>query len=85
MVSADEALSIRRQCALLALSRSSLHVEAAVRPNAAERQLRERIDELRLHYPNYGSRRLVMLLRDEGIRVNRKRMVRLLRRDQPTA
>ena len=81
MVMTDEALSIRRQCALLGLSRSSLHVETQVRPSSAERQLRERIDELRLHYPNYGSRRLVMLLRGEGITVNRKRMLRLLRRD----
>lgn len=77
---ADDALSIRRQCALLGLSRSNLRVVPA-RPNAAELDLRERVDELRLHHPNYGSRRLVTLLRGEGITVNRKRMLRLLRRD----
>jgi len=37
------------------------------------------VDELRLARPVYGSRKLTVLLRQEGLAVNRKRVVRLLR------
>ena len=38
-----------------------------------------RIDELFLRWPFLGSRRLVLLRAAEGIRVNRKRVQRLMR------
>jgi putative transposase len=38
-----------------------------------------RLDELHLERPAYGSRRLTVLLQRQGQRVNRKRVVRLLR------
>jgi putative transposase len=37
-----------------------------------------RLDELHLEHPVYGSRRLAVLLRREGVEVNRKRVQRLL-------
>ena len=37
-----------------------------------------RLDELHLEHPVYGSRRLTVLLRREGLGVNRKRVARLL-------
>ena len=40
--------------------------------------LMRRLDEMHLEYPVYGSRRLMHLLRREGIVVNRKRVSRLL-------
>jgi putative transposase len=40
--------------------------------------LMRRLDQLHLEHPVYGSRRLMILLRREGRRVNRKRVVRLL-------
>jgi putative transposase len=36
-----------------------------------------RIDELHLEYPFYGSRRMAVVLRDDGWVVNRKRAQRL--------
>src|SRR5437867_3263768 len=38
-----------------------------------------RLDELHLEHPIYGSRKLGVLLRREGLAINRKRVVRLLR------
>src|SRR6202163_4764932 len=38
-----------------------------------------RIDELHLEYPFYGSRRMAVVLRDDGWAVNRKRAQRLMR------
>jgi putative transposase len=38
-----------------------------------------RLDELHLAHPVYGSRKLTVLLRREGLEINRKRVVRLLR------
>jgi putative transposase len=38
-----------------------------------------RLDELHLEHPVYGSRKLTVLLRREGLGINRKRVVRLLR------
>ena len=40
--------------------------------------LMRRLDEMHLEHPVYGSRRLMHLLRREGIVVNRKRVSRLL-------
>lgn len=42
--------------------------------------LMRRLDELHLQYPVYGSRRLTVMLHRAGQAVNRKRVVRLLRR-----
>src|SRR5258708_10815111 len=38
-----------------------------------------RLDELHLEHPVYGSRKLAVSLRREGLVINRKRVVRLLR------
>jgi len=38
-----------------------------------------RLDELHLEHPVYGSRKLTVLLRQAGLALNRKRVVRLLR------
>lgn len=73
----EEELSIRDQCELLGLARSSLYYEcrAETPENLA---LMRRLDELNLQHPVYGSRRLLRLLEREGVSVNRKRVVRLL-------
>jgi len=71
-------LSVRQQCALLGLPRSSLYYEA-VPATAVELRLMRRIDEQYLQTPFYGSRRLTAWLRREGLAVNRKRVQRLMR------
>jgi putative transposase len=78
LVDPDGALSVRRQCEILALNRSSLYYES-VGPDPEELELMRRIDELHLEFPFYGSRRMSRELRNQGLIVNRKRVQRLMR------
>jgi len=71
-------LSVRRQCDLLGLHRSTCYYEA-VPESAANLALMRRIDEQYLRTPFYGSRRMTVWLRGEGEEVNRKRVQRLMR------
>src|ERR1700719_2631869 len=72
------ALSVRRQCELLGLNRSSVYYEAAA--EAPENlALMRRMDEQYTKYPFYGSRRMTAWLVQEGEEVNRKRVQRLMR------
>jgi putative transposase len=74
-----EALSIRRQCALLGLARSGVYRPAPA-ANDDDLALMRRIDELFTAWPFLGSRRLTAMLRAEGHAVNRKRVQRLMRK-----
>src|SRR3954447_1432930 len=72
------ALSVRRQCELLGLARSTLYYEPA--PETAENLgLMRLIDEQYTRCPFYGSRRIARWLATQGHDVNRKRVQRLLR------
>jgi len=71
-------VSMRRQCELLGVNRSSLYYEA-VEPDAEELVLMRRMDELHLRHPSFGSRMLTRTLKREGLEVNRKRVQRLMR------
>jgi putative transposase len=71
-------LSVRRQCALLGLSRSSLYYQAALE-SAENLRLMRLLDEEYTAHPFYGSRRLTKWLTNQGEDVNRKRVQRLLR------
>ena len=75
---AKDDLSVRRQCELLALSRSGVY-----RPKsdaaADVLALMRRIDVLHLELPFYGSRRMMFELNKDGPAVNRKRVQRLMR------
>ena len=66
-------LSMRRQCALLAVTRSSVYYEPVV-PDAEELALMRRIDELHLQHPFFGSRMITQTLKAEGPVINRKRV-----------
>jgi putative transposase len=76
---AHPGLSVRRQCELLGLSRSTLYYEAA--PESAENlALMRLIDEEYTRHPFYGTRRMAAWLgKDMGHEVNRKRVQRLMR------
>ena len=63
---------------LLSVSRSSLYYRP-VEPTAAEVALKHRIDEIYTASPFYGSRRLAVQLRREGVVVNRKAVQRHMR------
>jgi putative transposase len=71
-------LSVRRQCELLGLSRSSLYY-AAASESAENLRLMRLLDEEYTAHPFYGSRRLTKWLTKQGEEVNRKRVQRLLR------
>ncbi len=71
-------LSIRRQCALLGLPRSSFYYSPA-QASAEELVLMRRIDEQYTRTPFYGSRKMVTYLGQQGCSVNRKRVQRLMR------
>lgn len=74
-------LSLRRQCALLGLNRSSWYTPGPASGESEENlRLMHRIDELYTACPFYGSRKLTAVLRREGHPVNRKRVRRLMRR-----
>ncbi len=74
----DPSLPVVAQCRLLKIARSTLYYRpAAVDPD--DLVLMRRMDELYLASPFYGSRRMVAVLRREGLVVNRKRVQRLMR------
>ncbi len=70
-------LSVRRQCQLLGVARSSLQYQR-VAESEEDRRIKRILDEIYLKDPCLGSRRLVTILkRDYDLRVNRKRLRRL--------
>jgi putative transposase len=72
-------ISMRRQCELLDVARSSVDY-VPVAESEEDRRIKRLLDEIYLIDPCLGSRKLVTLLkRDHGIRVNRKRLQRLRR------
>jgi putative transposase len=78
LIAPDPEVSVRHQCELLAVCRSTHYYEAC--PETPENLvLMRRLDELHLEEPVYGSRKLTAILRREGAEINRKRVVRLLR------
>ena len=71
--------SIRRQCRLAGISRSSVYYEPV--PETEENLLLMRlIDEQYMRHPEFGYPRITDWLLDEGHRVNHKRVARLMRR-----
>lgn len=71
-------MSVRRQCELLGLNRSTWYYEPV--PESAENlALMRRIDEQYLRTPYFGSRRMAVWFRAQGEEVNRKRVQRLMR------
>jgi putative transposase len=70
-------LSIRRQCELLGLNRSSYYLSPATESEENLRLMRL-IDEQFLKTPFYGSRRMTASLERAGETVNRKRVQRLM-------
>lgn len=72
-------LPIQRQCALLAVSRSSVYYKRQDTVDAEDLVLMRLLDELHLKYPFMGSRRLRDELNKRGHLINRKRVTRLMR------
>ncbi len=79
MIDREHDLPVKRQAAVLKLSRSSVYYQP--RPVSAEDlAVMRRIDQLHLNYPFAGSRMLRDFLRAEGVVIGRGRVVTLMRR-----
>src|SRR5439155_23468600 len=71
-------LSIRRQCELLGVNRTSLYYQP-VGESEENLLLMRLLDEQYTRTPFYGSRRMTAWLQGQGYEVNRKRLSRLMR------
>jgi putative transposase len=67
--------SRRRACIIVGISRSVVRYVARQREDAAE--LTRKIHKLAVHNSRYGYRRITVLLRREGCKVNKKRVHRI--------
>ena len=74
-------LSIRRQCQLVGLSRSSWYAEPSEGASETPENLAlmRLLDEEYTRHPFYGSRKRTLWLNEQGYSVNRKRVQRLMR------
>ncbi len=70
--------SIRKQCELLTLNRSSYYYESC-RESQKNLLLMRLMDEEYTRHPFYGSRKMTMWVERQGHNVNRKRIQRLMR------
>ena len=76
----EATLAVSRQCALCGVVRSGVYAQRGEEaPDALELRLLELIDEQYTQRPFYGSRRMVVHLREQGYALNRKRVQRLMR------
>jgi putative transposase len=75
-------LTVERMCALAGVSRAGYyrHWQASA-PRQEETGVRDAIQRLALAHRRYGYRRIAAQLRREGLVVNRKRVLRLMRED----
>ncbi len=76
---ANGEISVRRQCELVGLNRSSLYYEAAAE-GALNLTLKRLMDEQYLRTPFYGRRRMTVWLQRQGYEVNHKRVSRSLQK-----
>jgi len=75
-------LTIERMCALAGVSRAGYYRHwGASAPRQEETGVRDAIQRLALGHPHYGYRRIAAQLRREGLAVNHKRVLRLMRQD----
>jgi len=72
-------LSISRQCQLVGLPHSTYYAKPSTLTSEDDLVLMAKIDRIYTDCPFYGSRRITKTLQRQGIRVNRKRVQRLMR------
>jgi len=73
-------VALNRQCELAGVARSTVYAHQQVRAMPAEDvALSHLLDELYTAHPFFGTRRMVVALRQRGHTVNRKRVQRLMR------
>lgn len=82
MINPKNELSVRRQCELLHMERSVVYYKPADRTYKQQREeeLMRLIDTLHTEYPCFGSRRLLIKLREKGHTVSRKLIRHLMQK-----
>ena len=81
MIKKESKISVRRQCDLLHLNRSSVYYTAkdpSEEEHRREEELMGRLDFYHTNYPAAGSRKLVVFLKREGYEVGRKLVRRIM-------
>jgi putative transposase len=83
MMSVQGSLTVERMCQLSQVSRAGFYRSLqAVKPAEEEMEVRALIQHIALeHRGRYGSRRIARELRNQGMAVNRKRVVRIMQED----
>lgn len=71
-------ISLKKQCALLGICRSSLYYKP-IKAGLEDLDIMRKIDEQYLKTPFYGYRRMTACLQREGYAINFKRILRLMR------
>lgn len=79
MIDPTHALPVAAQCRLLEISRGCVYYRPTPMSESDLRLMR-RVDELHLEFPFFGSRRLLVKLREDGFDVGRRHLVTLMRR-----
>lgn len=81
MIQKTKDLSVRRQCELLNINRSSLYYfpkQEEQAKSALREELMVRIDAIHTRFPYFGSRKILVKLKDEGYTVCRKTVRKLM-------
>lgn len=79
MIDKTHPLSVAAQCRLINIARGCVYYQPTP-VSEADLRLMRRLDELHLEYPFFGSRRLLVKLREEGFAVGRRHVCTLMRR-----
>jgi putative transposase len=77
-VESCEALSVREQCEVIGLNRSTFYYES-VPVSEADKAVMDKIDEIYTAHPYFGARRMALELGDHKIRIGRKHTATLMR------
>lgn len=82
MIQKNKGLSVRRQCELLKVNRSSLYYEPKPEDTAKEalkEEIMQRIDDWHTKCPYFGSRKILVKLQEEGYNICRKTVRNIMR------
>lgn len=82
MIQKNNGLSVRRQCELLKINRSSLYYETKPEDTAKaalKEELMQRIDDWHTKCPYLGSRKILVKLQEEGYNICRKTVRNIMR------
>lgn len=82
MIQKNKGLSVRRQCELLKINRSSLYYETKPEDTAKaalKEELMQRIDDWHTKCPYLGSRKILVKLQEEGYNICRKTVRNIMR------